>query len=365
MGNKSKAELCVIWLDGFYGLEYKHKKQLIDFFGENISSSSVLNEGKEYIVKELGENVYNTLRSSATAEYFNYLYQGLLKKELNAVTIFSEDYPELLKQTDNPPLILYVKGDAKILSDNLFSIVGSRNNLPLSIGIAKNYTEALCDGGFIPVTGIAQGIDQMVIETALNKNKKVVSVLACGHDSVYPSVNRTLVDKIAEQGGAVISEYLPAVVSKPFMFPIRNRIIAGLSKGTLVISAGRKSGTLYTAQYAGEYGRDIFAVPYNVGVASGEGCNELIKRGAVLTDTPSDILDYYGVSVCKRNFDLSPTQRSITEALKNGAKHIETLSAELQKQTFELLPDLSVLEISGIVVKSGNVFQLTQNISEE
>lgn len=365
MNNKTKAELCVIWLDSFYGLEYKHKKQLIDYFGDNISSSLVLNEGKEYILKELGENVYNTLRSSATAEYFNYLYKGLSEKRLNAVTLFSDDYPELLKQTDNPPVILYVKGNAEVLSGNLFSIVGSRNNLPLSIGIAKNYTEALCDGGFIPVTGIAQGIDQTVIETALSKNKKVISVLACGHDSIYPSINRTLADKIEKQGGAVISEYLPSVVSKPFRFPIRNRIIAGLSKGTLVVSAGRKSGTLYTAQYAGEYGRDLFAVPYSVGVSSGEGCNELIKRGAVLTDTPNDILDYYGVSVCKREFDLSSTQRIIIKALENGAKHIEILSAELQKQTFELLPDLSVLEINGIVVKSGNFFQLTQNISEE
>ena len=152
---------------------------------------------------------------------------------------------------------------------------------------------------------------------------------------------------------------------KPYFFPIRNRIIAGIAQAVLIVSGGIKSGTLYTAEYAGEYGRDLFAVPYNVGVQSGAGCNELIKRGAILTDNPNDILEFYGLEDKEINVQLSNAEKEIIKALSEGQMHIEKLSSVLGKRTFEIMPTLSILEIKGIVAKGGNVYELIRNYSEE
>ena len=133
----------------------------------------------------------------------------------------------------------------------------------------------------------------------------------------------------------------------------------------LVISAGIKSGTLYTAEYAGEYGKDLFALPYSVGVKSGEGCNELIKRGAILTDNPKEILEFYGLEDKEDKVQLSDTEKDIIKALSDGQMHIEKLSAVLNKRTFEIMPTLSILEIKGVIAKGGNVYELVRKYSEE
>ena len=146
---------------------------------------------------------------------------------------------------------------------------------------------------------------------------------------------------------------------------MRNRIIAGLSKGVLIVSGAMKSGTLYTAEYAEEYGRDLFAIPYSAGISSGAGCNDLIKRGAYLTDSPEDILSFYGENNEKRKETYTDAEREILRALSDGELHIEKLSSALKKNAFEITPILSILEIKGVVVKSGNVYGLTRKYSEE
>ena len=191
-------------------------------------------------------------------------------------------------------------------------------------------------------------------------------MLGGGFDAIYPKSNTELVDKIAETG-LVITEYPPEVVSRAHHFPIRNRIIAGLSKGVLVVSGAIKSGTQYTANYAMEYGKDLFAIPYGVGVESGSGCNDLIKRGAILADTPSDILNFYNLEQVEvRKPLLTEEQRQIINGLKDGEKHIQQLSGILNKPVFQLTPLLSELEIMGVVNRNGaNVFGLTDSAMEE
>ena len=123
---------------------------------------------------------------------------------------------------------------------------------------------------------------------------KVISVIAGGLSSVYPKIHQNVFNEVIKRG-LVITEQTYFESALPFMFPIRNRIIAGLSKGTLVVSASKKSGALYTAEFVMENGRDLFSIPYSIGIKSGEGTNDLIKRGAVLVDNPKDILFYYGI----------------------------------------------------------------------
>ena len=360
----TKEELCLIWLDSFAGLEYKHKERLIDL-AEVLDATTILQKGKEYLLTNLDPNVYSTLKNSLNVEYINFVLKGLERHGIRAVTIKSKNYPQKLKNVKIPPLVLYTKGNVELLNDlNSFAIVGSRKTLPQSIAIAKDYSSSLIDAGVTLVTGIAQGIDQAVCQTAVDKGGKIISVITGGIANVYPKSNTQLLEKVAKVG-LVISEYPPEVSPMPYMFPVRNRLFAGLSKGVLIVSAGSKSGTLWTADYALEYGKDVFAVPYSIGIASGEGCNALIKQGANLTDTPKDILDFYGLKQKTKKFSLSQEEQSIVKILSEGEKHVEQISVALQKRAMEITPTLAIMEIKGLVVKNGNVYQLTSTHLED
>ena len=359
----SNAELVLIWLDSFVGLEYKHKLALFDNLKNCTGIKDFLQKSKDYISSTIGEKEYSTILASANQEYLTFLLENLDKKGIIAVTQFSKNYPKRLMETEIPPLILYAKGNLELLDSECFAIVGSRKSLPSSIAIAKDYAKTLCSH-FTIVTGIAEGVDSAVIEQTLFSDGRVISVNAGGFDNVYPKRNQALFDKVVEKG-LVLSEYPPETFAQPFMFPVRNRIIAGLSKGVLIANGEIKSGTRYTAEYGFEYGKDVFAIPYGVGVASGAGCNDLIKRGANLTDSPKDILDFYSVKETPEREELSPEEKQVLSALLDGEKHVEKLCLQLKKQTFEILPVLSVLEIKGYVVKSGNVYGLCRKITEE
>ncbi len=356
-------ELSLIWLDSFIGLEYKHKVQIYDFLNKSSKISDGLMLAKDYVVSNVGEKQFKTMVSSANQSYLDFILNELDRRQIIAVTFKSQNYPNTLSDIELKPLVLYAKGNLELLKTTSFAIVGSRKSLPLSISIAKDYASTLSKH-FTLVTGIAQGVDSEVIKSALSTTKNLISVVAGGFDNVYPSTNKELFEKVCLSGLA-LSEYPPTVAPRPYHFPIRNRIIAGLSKGVVVISAGKKSGTLYTAEYAGEYARDLFAVPYSIGVASGEGANDLIKRGAMLTDSVEDILDFYSLK-SDNNFDeFTPEEKDIIKVLSDGAMHIEKISSKLNKGMFDIIATLSILEIKGVVVKSGNVYGLVRNYSED
>lgn len=363
MKSYTSEELCLIWLDSFIGLEYKHKCELYKYIDGKSGIKSIIESGREYIIKAVGEKEYSTLVASANKSYLDYVLKSLKDREIVAVTNVSENYPSRLREVPCPPLVLYVRGNEKILGGNNFAIVGSRKSLPLSVSIADNFTKELIDAGFIPVTGIAEGIDTAVLKASVEKGAPTISVLGGGHDHVYPKSNFELVKEVAKIG-AVISEYPPEVTPKPYHFPVRNRIIAGLAKGTLVVSGAIKSGTLYTAEYTEELGRNLFVIPYNVGVQSGAGCNELIKRGAYLTDKPSDILEFYGISKQEKKENFTQEEMDIINALRGGEAHVEKICADTGKRVFEITSILSMLEIKGVVVKSGNVYSLLSNVTE-
>ena len=357
----NKSELCLIWLDSFLGLEYKHKQQLYKLINGKTDIKTLIVNGKEYVEKCVGEKEYSTLSNGANQQYLDYVLSGLDRRGIKAVTIESTEYPEFLKNTSCPPLVLYAMGDVSLLSAKNFSIVGSRKSLPSALTVTKRYAESLIDAGFTLVTGIAEGVDSTVLQTAVDKGVGCISVIAGGFDNIYPKSNVSLFERVKERG-LVISEYPPEVTPRPYHFPVRNRIIAALSDGLLVTSGGLKSGTLYTAEYAEEYGKQVFVIPYGVGVPAGAGCNELIKRGATLTDDPKDILDFYGLESYKlteEEFDKDEIE--IIQALKEGEQHVEALCLKLSKQVFELTPALSTLEIKGVIAKSGNVYGLIRN----
>lgn len=358
MKKYTQEELCLIWLDSFIGLEYKHKQQLYKYIEGKANIKALIEGCKDYIMSNVGEKEYNTLLTSANKVYLDYVLDGLNARQINAITIYSEAYPEKLLNTEIPPLVLYAQGDERLLTEQSFAIVGSRRSLPNQLAHAKFFAESISSAGFTIVTGIAEGVDSAVINATLDKNGKVISVIAGGIDNVYPSANKKLVERIAKTG-LVISEHPPEVVPKPYHFPVRNRIIAGLSDGTLVVSGDIKSGTIYTAEYAEEYGRQVFAIPYNIGIESGAGCNELIKRGAVLVDSPDDVLNFFGKNLDALAVEITDEERDVLSVLSNGSKHVEQISKELDCSVFKVSATISMLEIKGLIVKDGyNIYGL-------
>lgn len=360
----SKEELLLIWLDSFIGLDRKLKLDLYESAVVSDGIKNMVSKSRDYIISASNKNVYENLIASANDGYLKFLLDGYNRKGIVAVTIESSAYPETLRNISIPPLVLYAKGDVGLLKSKCFSVVGSRKSLPSSINVAENYASALCASGFTLVTGIAEGVDTAVITKTLELKGKVISVLAGGHSNVYPASNIALANKV-EESGLTISEYPPEVKAMPYFFPIRNRIIAGLSLGTLVVSGGVKSGTIHTARYAEEFGKDLFVIPYGVGVASGAGCNELIKMGGMLTDTPDDILEFYGEQK-KEKISLSAEEKEICTLLLDGERHIEYICANLGKKIYEVSPIISILEIKGVISKNGsNVYGLLQTDLED
>ncbi len=209
------------------------------------------------------------------------------------VTWGSDDYPELLSQVPGPPLALYVNGDVDALHLPALAIVGSRNPTQGGRRNAHDFARHLASGGLAIASGMAQGIDAAAHEGALEAGGKTVACLGTGIDRVYPPANRALAHTIAERG-ALVSEYPLGSPPEKWHFPERNRLISGLSLGTLVVEAARRSGSLITARLSAEQGREVFALPGSIHNALSRGCHKLIRQGAKLVETADDILTELG-----------------------------------------------------------------------
>lgn len=359
----TKAELSIIWLDSFSELEYKHKREFINFIKETPDLNALLQEYGEVLEKEKGGKFLSSLKSSLTKEYFDNLLLELDRKKIKVITCHSSLYPKELFDMQDYPLCFYCKGNENLFKDQKFTIVGSRKSISLSINLAKTYTEAMLNAGYTIVTGIAEGVEKEILEEGIKKGK-IISVYPCGLDYVYPSSHLELIERVAKSG-LIISEFPPSVSLKPYMFPVRNRILAGLSIGVLVVSGGLKSGTNWTAEYAVDLNRDVFAIPYSVNVESGAGCNELIKKGAIITTSKEDLLNFYGKEIETKKVILSPEEKEIISTLKDGELHIEKIAINLNKQVFSISSSLAMLEIKGVVYRCGaNIYGLTGKVTE-
>ena len=217
-------------------------------------------------------------------------FTNWLREPGNTLVPFgSANYPPQLSMLPDPPLALWVRGDPDALREPQLAMVGSRNPTQGGLANARNFARDLAEAGLTITSGLALGIDGASHAGALDGQGSTVAVLGCGPDIAYPAQHRNLADSIAA-GGAVISEYPPGTQPQRHHFPCRNRIIAGLSLGTLVVEATRRSGSLITARLAGDYGREVFAVPGSIHNPMARGCHQLIRQGAKLVEDSSDVL---------------------------------------------------------------------------
>ncbi len=218
------------------------------------------------------------------------LQKSCEQKNIQIIHTEHEAYPKLLKQTSHAPLILLCKGNIKLLNEPQIAIVGSRNATPPGLECASEFAYLLTRSGITVTSGMAVGIDGAAHKGALAGNGNTIAVLGTGVDVVYPKRHNYLYQQLAEQG-LVISEFLPGTVANQHHFPRRNRIISGLSLGTLIVEAEIKSGSLVTAKYALEQNREVFAIPGSIRNPLAAGCHHLIKQGAKLVESIGDILE--------------------------------------------------------------------------
>jgi DNA processing protein len=211
-------------------------------------------------------------------------------KVIRKISINDPGYPKNLKTIHSPPKQLYVNGSLKEEDSNAVGIVGSRRATPYGIEMAERLAYDIASRGVTIISGMARGIDSAAHKGALKAGGRTIAVMGSGHGCIYPPENRELYAKISENG-AVMTEFEDDMEPLPRNFPIRNRIISGLSLGLIVVEAARNSGALITADFALEQGREVFAVPGKISSATSSGTNELIKDGARLIQTSDDVLE--------------------------------------------------------------------------
>ena len=244
------------------------------------------------------------------------------RQKINLCSINDDDYPPILKEIDSPPMFFYYRGKLEPLAQRI-GIVGTRQNTAYGQSVALELGEELAAAGLTVVSGAARGIDTFAHRGAL-KTGRTVAVLGCGINFIFPPENKKLLEQIAESG-VVISEFPPQLTPNQGTFPQRNRIVAGLCKGVVVVEAGSKSGALITSTFAGEYGRDVFAIPGQIYAEKSLGCNDLIRTGAILIKNAQDVLDEYNIS----NINKVETQDKVVKAVE-----LEGIAAKI----FEIIP---------------------------
>ena len=272
------------------------------------------------------------------------------RQKINLCCITDPDYPPILKQIRTAPMFFYYRGKLEPLAERI-GIVGTRENTSYGKGVALELGENLAAAGLTVVSGAARGIDTFAHRGAL-KSGRTVAVLGCGINYIFPRENKKLYEQIAERG-VVMSEFPPQLTPNPGTFPARNRIIAGLCRGIIVVEAGKKSGALITSDYAADFGRDVFSIPGQIYSDKSVGCNELIREGATLIKSAADVLSEYNI-VAREN-KIKPENKTVKAVELDGtaAKILELIPFDKYITDDEILMQIDEInpsELSNIMV---------------
>ena len=303
---------------------------------------------------QLKEEEVGKLVSSRDCNKIREAYQKLQDKKIRFLTKEDPEYPIRLKNIYGAPFALYVKGSLPPDHRKTLAVIGARDCSAYGMEIAKYLSGAVAREGIAVISGLARGIDSCAHIGALNAGGSTYGVLGCGVDICYPKENINLYMELQRDGG-ILSEYAPGIQPIASHFPMRNRIISGLSDGILVIEARKKSGTLITVDIGLEQGKNIYALPGRITDQLSTGCNNLIKMGAKPVTSPEDILEDFQIYPCVNHSEyptgshLSPEELKIYQVLNQEPKHLEDISVMTQFPLSQLTEHLLSMEMSGII----------------
>lgn len=290
----------------------------------------------------------------------------LQKKDISFIGYSNDAYPAILKTLPDAPIGLFCRGDIGILKkieeEKTIAIVGTRNVTGYGRQVTMRIADVLSQEGYVIVSGMAQGVDEVAHNKALKHGNPTIAFLGCGVDVVYPQSNASLYEEILE-GGLLVSEFMPGQQPSPGLFIARNRLISAVSMGVVVIEGTYRSGALVTARFAAEQAKDVFAVPGPITTIYSEGPNALIRDGAHIVCEPEDILRVFGVKggdishttpITERALwsKLSELEQSIIKLILNEPKTTDEIVDELQCATSTVLNTLSLLQLQGVVEKN-------------
>lgn len=346
-------------LQSIPGIGNQRIRQLISHFG---SVEKVISATRSSLMRVDGvdKKLADRILREKEPEFAKRQLKMLESYGASVLTFWDHAYPAELKQIFDPPIILFQKG--RLLAEDAVSIaiVGTRHPSSYGAQVTEKLTRELSNIGFTIISGLARGIDTIAHRTALKADGRTVAVLGSGLDLIYPAENKKLVSEI-EESGAILTEYPFGTKPDASNFPKRNRIISGLTLGTLVVEAGSKSGALITANFAAEQGREVFAVPGAITSGRSVGTNRLIKDGAKLVQGVDDILQELDVKLrslrkmettktgARVPKNLSSEEQRVWEILTDEPQHIDLLSQKLGSSSSQVLSLLLTLELKNVV----------------
>jgi len=347
----------MIWLTHMYGTNVQYIDKLMDMFGS-----------AEGIYKAVGNSLKdsNILPKMALAKIVglkktldpNELLNDMQCKGIWYIPKSSSKYPEALRTIDSPPYGLYVLGEMPSFDKLWVSVVGTRKPTDYGKTVTKQLAKELSEKGVIVVSGMADGLDGVANQAALEGGSPTVAVLGSGVDVCYPNVHEKLYEKI-QQNGCILSEFPPGTRPEKWHFTWRNRIISGLSQVTIITEAEIKSGTSITINYALEQGREVMAVPGNITSKRSEGTNKLIKEGAHVATCAMDVLDVLGVIENEtvnnineeihniHNIPLAPNEKTVYSLLVDGLMGLDEIIKKSGLEPREVMVVITKLVISG------------------
>ncbi len=347
----------IIWLDSFHFLSYQKKQKLLQLFakGEDLVANFFSNQG---VYSVLTTDEFSKIKKAYDPQAFEAQLEKFRSDNIQFVTIYDPNYPTMLKEIDTPPLCLYCRGNLQLLSSYCIGVVGSRRVTDYGVVVTKQYVKKFVDNDITVVSGMASGVDTIAHLTAIENKGKTIAVLAGGLYHIYPASNLGLSKRLAEDN-LILSEVYPTIEAQAYYFPIRNRIIAGLSYAVLITEAGEKSGSLHTKDYALEYNREIFVVPGRINSPMSRGTNATIKelQGCITLD-PDDVLQSLNINE-KSTSTPAATQFSMEEQIVlnfiRSEKHtFQEIIDHTKFKTSDLNLILMQLTMSGSVLKLPN-----------
>lgn len=339
-----KNKKALIILDSLQFLTYRQKREIIDSV-EKIENLFLNHEVVFQLLDKWNKSDKKSTYTFAMREsYFDFIKS--IYVDVEVVSYLDNDYPAKFLNLEDYPLLIYYSGDYSLIkANNILGVAGSRK----TINQALLFTEKVLSSYVYPIiTGNSQGVEML----ALAKGKNVICVLAGGIRNLYPEESSNLVAKI-RTSGLVISEYPPTEKVSKYSFIARNRLIACLCDNLFVVSSSFKSGIRHTVEFALDYGKEIFTLPYTIGETSGELCNELIKNGANVVTRVEDILEYFGIKNERKEIEITPMQQKVLDIITSGVKEIDKIIMESKLRPEEVLTALTILELNDLIVKSG------------
>lgn len=333
--------------------------QLKNHFG-SLELAWNCSDKKEFLTAGISQKSVNTFFEKRQKADPEKMAKNLLSVSAEMIFWGDKNYPNPLKTIDSPPVFLFVRGQLKSEDVLSLSVVGTRRVSVNGRQMTESVMPELVRSGLCIISGLARGVDAIAHKATLQCRGRTIAVLGNGIDAIYPPENRMLGEKIIESGGAVVSEFCPGTPPNAFHFPRRNRIVAGLSLGTLVVEGAEKSGSLITAQFALEQGKEVFAVPGSPAVKMSAGPNRLIQRGeAKLVLSAEDILNELALPTVasqqsiQRSLPTDPIQKAVFELLEEEPLLFDDILHKSDFVSAEVSATLTILEMKGFALSFG------------